>query len=212
MLISILISFLLMILTFTIIIVFTRIKPLYYTGNIIKITKKPQWYKKTNHWNGLTRKEGFDLEKDCLTILNSNFECLCDVKCEHFPKIISYNEDKYKFIFSNCGYSLDKYKLLLKKKVIKPIIIQNMEDQIDCIIYNLKKCKIKHLDIHYNGRNICINNKGIISLIDFDLASIDNNYKSKTLKKLGNRNDKGDYYIQLKQKLISIISHTMRMR
>lgn len=66
--------------------------------------------------NGLTRKDGFYLEKDCLTILNSNFKCLCDFKCEHFPKIISYNADKYEFILSNCGYSLDKYELLVKTK------------------------------------------------------------------------------------------------
>ena len=40
--------------------------------NIIKITKNEN----INPWNGLTRKDGFDLEKDCLTIVNSNFECL----------------------------------------------------------------------------------------------------------------------------------------
>ena len=33
-------------------------------NNIIKITKNM----KINPWNGLTRKEGFDLEKDCLII------------------------------------------------------------------------------------------------------------------------------------------------
>ena len=55
--------------------------------NIIKITKNL----KKNYWSGLTRKEGFDLEEECLTTLNSNFECLCDVKCSHFPQIISSN-------------------------------------------------------------------------------------------------------------------------
>ena len=174
-----------------------------YMAHYIKITKNM----KINYSNGLTRKDAFNLEKDCLTILNSNFECLCNVKCEHFPKIIYCNAYNYKFIFSNCGYSLDKYKFLVKTKKIKPIIIKNMNKQIECIIHNLKKCKIKHLDMRDDGKNICINNKGIISLIDFDIASIDNNYKSQQIKNRANKNNHHiDYYIKLKNKFISIIS------
>lgn len=167
--------------------------------NVIKITNNI----KINTWSGLTRKEGFYLEKDCLTILNNNFKCLCDFKCSHFPKIISCNPDKYKFILSNCGYNLNIYKTSVKK--IKPITIKNMKQQIECIIYNLKKCKIKHLDMYPNGKNICINNEGIISLIDFDIASINNNYKSEKIKNLANAYDKDGYYIKLKKDLISII-------
>ena len=170
---------------------------------VIKITKNMR----INPWTGLTRKEGFDLEKDCLIILNSNFKCLCDVKCEHFPKIISCDPDKYKFILSNCGYSLDKYELFVKTKKIKPITIKNMEEQIDCIIYNLKKSKIKHLDMHPSGKNICINEKGVISLIDFDIASIDNNYKSGKIKdRAGCHRYQEGYYIKLKKEFISIIN------
>lgn len=32
-----------------------------------------------------------------------------------------------------------------------------------------------------SGKNICVNNNGIISIIDFDIASIDNNYKSEKI-------------------------------
>jgi len=46
--------------------------------NVIKITKN---YPNNNPWTGLTRKEAFNLEINCLKILNSNFKCLCDVKC-----------------------------------------------------------------------------------------------------------------------------------
>ena len=90
--------------------------------NIVKIIKNM----KINPWNKLTRKEGFNLEKDCLTIINNNFKCLCGSKCSHFPKIISCNPCNYKFILSNKGYSLDKYKSLVKNKKIKPIIINNL--------------------------------------------------------------------------------------
>ena len=172
-------------------------------NNIIKKTKK-----QNRKWNGLTRKEGFNLEKDCLILLNSNFKCLCDVKCEHFPKIISCDPGKYKFIFSNCGYSLNKYKHLVKTKKIKPIIIKNMEEQIECIIYNLKKSKIKHLDMTACGKNVCINEKGVISLIDFDIASIDNNYKSKQIE--NKAAEYGKDYIELKKRLIFIISKIIK--
>ena len=174
--------------------------------NIIKITKN---YRNNNPWTGLTRKEAFNLEKNCLTILNSNFKCLCDVKCEHFPKIIYCNLDKYKFVLSNCGYSFNKYELLVKTKKIKPITIKNMEEQIECIIYNLKKCKIKHLDMHPCGKNICLNKKGILSLIDFDIASIDNKYKSIKKKDIENAFEKDIYYIKLKKNIISIISKVL---
>ena len=170
----------------------------------IKITKNM----KINKWNGLTRRQSFDLEKKCLTILNCKFECLCGNKYSHFPKIILWNPYNYSFILLNCGYSLDNYKFLVKQKKIKPIIIKNIEEQVDCIVYNLKKCKIKHLDVISNGKNICINNKGIISLIDFDIAVIDNNYKSKKIKDRAiKQSEKADYYIQLKKKLITIISN-----
>ena len=177
---------------------------------IIKITKG--W--KVSPYTGLTRKEGFDLENDCLTILNSDFKCLCDVKCSHFPKIISCNQNEYKFIFSNCGYSIDKYELLIKTNKIKPITIKNMEEQIECIIYNLKKCKIKHLDMCPSGKNLCINEKGILSIIDFDIATINNKYKLEKQTDIINADEKDienafetdSYYIDLKKQLTSIIS------
>lgn len=130
---------------------------------------------------------------------------MCGVRGSHFPKIITCNLEKYKFILTNCGYSLDKYELLVKTKKIKPIIIKNVDEQIECIIYNLKKCKIQHLDMVYNGKNICINNKGIISLIDFDIASIDNNYKSEEIRNRANGYDINNYYITLKKQLVDII-------
>ena len=59
--------------------------------------------------------------------------------------------------------------------------------------------------MHPNGKNICINEKGIISVIDFDIATIDNNYKSVLIK--GRVVQFGDdYYKNLKQKIINIIS------
>jgi hypothetical protein len=61
-----------------------------------------------------------------------------------------------------------------------------------------------------SGKNMCINNKGIISLIDFDYASIDNNYKSVKIEKKANAYDKDGNYIKLKSELISIISKIIK--
>ena len=88
-----------------------------------------------------------------------------------------------------------------------------MEEQLKCIIYNLKKCKIKHLDMHPNGKNLCINERGIISVIDFDAAVINNNYKSKKIKDSANKyKNNNHYYNNLKKKIISIINNVMKKK
>ena len=107
-------------------------------NSIIKVTKNLE----INPWSGLTRREGFDLEKECLSILNSNFKCLCSDKQEHFPKLITSVPNEYKFVLSNCGKSVFELS-----KQNEKINIKNIEEQVDCIIYNLKQCKIKHLDL-----------------------------------------------------------------
>ena len=59
--------------------------------------------------------------------------------------------------------------------------------------------------MHRSGKNICINKNGVISLIDFDIAVINNNYKSNKIKKLAEK-DNNNYYIKLKTRLIKIIT------
>lgn len=160
-----------------------------------------------NPWSGLSKKEAFNLEKKCLNTLNKNFICICNKNCNHFPKILSCNDNKYYFILSYCGYSINKYKDLIQNKKIKPIIIDNIEDQINCIIYNLKKCKIKHLDMRMNGQNICINKKGFIYLIDFDFSSINDEYITNKIKIKNDEYGNNNYYDEFKNKLILIISN-----
>ena len=144
--------------------------------DIIKITKKL----KINKWNGLTRDQSFQLEKDCLTTLNNNFECKCTVKCNsHFPIIKELIEDECTFILSNCGPDIKNYN----KQNIEKMNINNINEQIDCIVYNLEKNKIINFDLSPNGKNICVSKEGIISMIDFDMAVIDNNILSAQLQK-----------------------------
>ena len=135
---------------------------------------------------------------------------MCSNKCKHFPILLSYNTDNYELTLSDCGYSLDIYKNLINQKKIEPIKINNIDEQINCIIYNLKKNRIKHLDI-YNGKNLCVNKKGTISMIDFDIASINNSYKSSKFKYKNNEKfDQKDYYKKLKILMTSIISKIIK--
>jgi len=60
--------------------------------------------------------------------------------------------------------------------------------------------------MHKTGKNLCINNKGIISLIDFDIASINNNYKSSNINSKANAYEKEGYYEKFKIDMISILS------
>ena len=165
---------------------------------ITKITKN----EKINKWNGLTREQAFTLEKDCLTILNNNFECICNLKCSsHFPIIKELIEDKFTFILSNCGPDIKSYN----KHNIEKMHINNINEQIDCIIHNLEKNKIINFDLSKNGKNICVSKEGIISMIDFDMAVIDNNILSTQLQKYYDKQNKNNvYYDNCRKKLMII--------
>ena len=59
-----------------------------------------------------------------------------------------------------------------------------------------------------SGKNICINKNGIISLIDFDIAII-NNYKSKKIKQIYKSHYPENYYIIFKKEMMNIISNIL---
>tara|TARA_Y100001970_G_C13865252_1_gene666217 strand:- start:67 stop:552 length:486 start_codon:yes stop_codon:yes gene_type:complete len=85
----------------------------------------------------------------------------------------------------------------------------NMEEQVDCIVHNLKKCGIRHLDMHLTGKNICVNDQSIISVIDFDIAAIGNSYRSEQLAERGGEVDSETYYTDLRETIIAIINKSL---
>lgn len=165
--------------------------------------------KSKNKYSGLKKKEEFIIEKYCLEKLNNNFVCLCDNKCNHFPSIISSSNGIFKL--SNCGVSLDNYKNFVINKEIDPISIINVEQQIKCILDNLEKNNIKHLDMCLDGRNLCVSKTGILSLIDFNIASINNEHTTSEIKKrleyYGTANDSYNKY--MKNRIMTTIKNTM---
>ena len=182
-----------------------RVKDPWRKINYRKNTKRSN----TASWNDLTTKEEFILEKTCLEKLNSNFRCLCKKKSNHFPKLISASNGVLKL--TNCGISLNKYKNYVKYNEIEPVVIKNKEEQINCILHNLQKNKVKHLDMVADGKNLCVSKTGILSLIDFNISSINNECKSDKIKRrleaYGTTND--SYNKFMKNKIKEAIKNTM---
>ena len=181
-------------------------------SNILRknVTKKTRINSKSeNKYSGFTKKEEFIIEESCLTKLNNNFVCLCDNKCNHFPSIISSSNGILKL--SNCGVSLNNYKNFILNKEIDPISIINVEQQVKCILDNLEKNNIKHLDMCLDGKNLCVSKTGILSLIDFNIASINNEHTTNEIKKrleyYGFTNDSYNKY--MKNRIMTTIKNTM---
>ena len=139
---------------------------------IIFIHYKKHYFFKTyltsNFTTNLTKTETFELEKSCLQKIKKEYNCICKQKKNHFPKYICSikNNFCYGILMTNIGTSLDKIKNIKKYK------IPNIEEQINCIAFNLDKMKIYHCDIL--RKNITISKKGEIGLIDFNIAVYSN--------------------------------------
>jgi thiamine kinase-like enzyme len=139
----------------------------------------------------LDQSNSFLLEVSCLKKIKKHYTCICDVKKKHFPKILKIDVKKFQISLSNRGFSV---KDIIKKNLdYVPI---NIEEQLKCIIHNLKKKNIKHLDMAENGKNICINKKGTISLIDFDYVSIGDKYMSSKIERSACRFKNYDEYLE----------------
>lgn len=137
---------------------------------IEKITKP----NKKTFLRGLSQKQAYQLEKKILLLLETNFKCVCGLNTYHFPKIVSCVDVEYKFKLTNCGTSLD-----VTPKESK---IPNQDEQINCIVENMKKSNIQHLDVVNTGQNICLDTDGTLSVIDFDIASINEVFLSTEIQ------------------------------
>lgn len=137
---------------------------------IYKITKPEE----KTLLRGLSQKQAYQLEKEILLLLEKNFKCVCGQNTYHFPKIVSFLDTKYRLKLTNCGHSLDKIREKIK--------ISNKNEQIKCIVTNLKKSNIQHLDMVLSGKNICLDTNGTLSVIDFDIASIKKSFLSTQIQ------------------------------
>ena len=176
------------------------------------ITKVHRTY---NGWSQLSRSQSFHLEIHCLKRLEQHFECICG-RGHHFPRVIRYNAEQSRLTLSYRGPSIDKLRSSTR--------VSKMEAQVKCIIHNLRKSEIKHLDMHDTnrtnfagiwrdtspiGKNLCVNRHGIISVIDFDVACAKSDFRSSAIRGIARSyGTDRDYYHRLRRRIISILKRS----
>lgn len=126
-----------------------------------------------NGWSGYNKKQAFDIEVECYIRLSNK---------QHFPKLISVNESEYSLETEYCGESLD----FLKKRNFDLLnLIDDVDYQLSNIWDTLNDCNIKHLDVQLKNFTL---KDGILYLIDYDIAVLDDNLLTPQIKSLfGNK-------------------------
>lgn len=84
-----------------------------------------------------------------------------------FPVLIKISEENLTVEMSYCGWSLDQFPWL-----VKPLKILNYKAQVENIVAMLVKSRVMHLDLRPDGKNLCVDREGNISMIDFDIVVI----------------------------------------
>ena len=138
-------------------------------------------YPKINRFTAMTRSQSFQLETNALTRLRDNYKCHCyNTHNSHFPVIQYADPSKSVLIMSHCGKTLNEDGV--REEILNSMTYAEIQRQVDCIVNNLKRADVKHVDCPTNGQNICWDGKSI-ALIDFDICMIGENVENKTVKK-----------------------------
>lgn len=132
------------------------------SGNSVYVKR----YQTKNRWGGLSADQAFYLEVVSLRRLNAVRECnkFCHFP---FPILIEASESDVTIKISHCGWSLDQLESVREK-----IRVENTKSQIENIVALLIKSEVMHLDLRPDGKNICVDPFGNLSLIDFDIVVI----------------------------------------
>jgi hypothetical protein len=123
-----------------------------------------------NLWSGYTKEFAFSTEVECYRRL---------FKHKNFPNVISVDDENQTMILEHCGESLD---ILLKNKNLSQLI-PNIEQQLGDIWDSLQIENIHHLDVQLKNFTY---KDGILYLIDFDIAILDNKIETSELQSIFN--------------------------
>lgn len=153
----------------------TKIRLYHGKGPDSSIIEKVHRY--YNGWSKLYRSQSFLLELQCLRELGRYFECSCG-RGPHFPRVVHSQQQSGVLGLSHCGTSLNTLR--------RHITVEDAKEQIDCIIENLQRSRIRHFDMSNEplGKNLCVSGVGVLAVIDFDVACIGSDFQSHDLRNI----------------------------
>ena len=175
----------------------------YYNNNLILDTDNiihKNFYKDTKY-DKPRSEHTYYKELNILKLLEENFVNKPEIDHYPFPKVISHGETlksgKLTISMTFCGINaIENACLYAEKKNITPT---NCYNTVECIINNLKNNSILYLD--WKGDNVCINEYGQISLIDFGRFKIPKQSNKHRLDKMYNKPN----FEELKKALYSYV-------
>lgn len=113
-------------------------------------------------WSGLTRAQALHLEVTCLTRLAQG------QGAAQFPRILTLDMIAGRFELTDQGMTLQALAA-----AGRTVTIPDAQAQIATILAAMEAARVVHLDMHRDGRNLCVDARGRLSLIDFDIAAFD---------------------------------------
>ncbi|SDD17212.1 hypothetical protein SAMN05421538_10115 [Paracoccus isoporae] len=133
-------------------------------------------------------------ERLALTGLEAQRACWLELSCllrlhwvapearDRFPLPIALDPGAPSLTMTDLGWSLDMVPAHASAAVaarLRP----RVSAQVTEIVSVLEQAGIAHLDIHDSGRNIVVNTRGRLALIDFDIAAMDGMAISATIER-----------------------------
>lgn len=149
-------------------------------------------------WSGLTADQALYLECTCLQRLAR----VTGAERSHFPQIIVIRPEDHCFEITHQGPTV-REMVQDGRRALLP----DPEAQVTRIVAQLRAANVAHLDMHPDGRNLCVSADGHVSVIDFDIASFDGvAYSGMIERHLTSFHDAGGYdgYARL---LLEILQH-----
>lgn len=145
---------------------------------------------------GLTARQAFVLEARCLMRLQT-----LSGAARHFPAPVAFAPDDPSITLSHVGWSLDSAEArALARRLRLPV--QGYFEQIDSIVEGLERASVVHLDLLQNARNVLLAEDGRLSLVDFDIAVIDDQPFSAEIQRRHDEWNAGGRFARTRRQLV----------
>jgi hypothetical protein len=119
-------------------------------------------YRDRTFWSGLSAQQSFRVEVACLTRLERG------PHADRFPALTMIDARSPAIRVTAVGTDLAQ----LRKGGL-PVAVPDARGQVAEIVAGLAAAGVVHLDLHRSGKNLCVDARGRLALIDFDQAALD---------------------------------------